>query len=308
MISKALHLVFFWRRNHLPSITFKSAFWGFVTWLAVGMFTNVRLALIAAAVIAIMSAVKYGLRKRQQTQKLMAMCEGDPQKFAALQEKLNTPGMGGALIREMLNAEISDDDEDDLEHEDEVDTLSDEERQSNINANAHLVRKMATLTREASLISDVHCDEVEQELLEEHDTGEERIDLEELVSAFLPDNAISISQEDYINEDDHAALVEEFSAATNNRWQIEGCSSSFDAETEKWVVSFKENNKEKTWRFTQDSDWLNDNFLTQLINYTQQKSGYTVSVLNTEDFVSLVCLPQGMFHALNDNDKLQHAA
>ena len=159
MISKVLQLLFFWRRNHLPSIAFKCVVWGLFAWLAVGMFTNVRLALIAAAVIAGMSAVKYGLKNRKQTQKLMQMCGGDPAKLAVLQAKLNTPGMAGTLMREMLNAELDDDGE--WEGDDESEPLSEEELQANIDASVHLIKSMSRLSREAELASAEHCSETE---------------------------------------------------------------------------------------------------------------------------------------------------
>lgn len=305
MISKALQLVFFWRRNHLPSIAFKCAFWGLIAWLAVGMFTNVRLALIAAAVIAGMCAIKYGLKNRKQHQKLLQMCDGDPVKLAALKTKLNTPGMAGTLMREMLNAEI-DDDDDEWDDED-AEPLSEQELQANIKASEMLIKKMSVLVTENALATPEHCKEAESELLSAYSSGEARIDIDELVSEFLPDNAMNICLEDFINEDDHASLVEEFAAATNGRWEIENCTSSYDEDAERWVVTFSESGSNKTWRFAQQGDWLSEKFLQQVISYTESKSGYTITVLDTEDFVSLVCLPAGMVDALNGSAIVQAA-
>ena len=300
MISKALQLMFFWRRNHWPSIAFKSAFWGVVTWFAVGMFTNVRLALIAAAVIAGMSAVKYSLQMRKQALKIMAMCEGDPQKYAALQARLNAPGMAGTLMREMLNAEMDDDDG-------YTEPLDEEQRAVNITANTKLIHKMATLTRQAGLATDIECSEVVETLLDDHDAGDERLDVAEVIAALLPDNAINVFTEDFINDDDHAALVEEFAAATNERWSVEDCTSSHDDETGEWLVSFKDNGEDKTWRFSQQGDQLSETFLQQLINYTQSRSAYTVTVLDNEETIDLVCLPLGMYDALTENVEEQAA-
>ena len=302
MISKALQLMFFWRRNNVPSIAFKSALWGLIAWFAVGMFTNVRLALIAAAVIAGMSAIKYGLQSRKQTRKLMQMCGGDPQKLAALQEKLNTPGMAGNLMREMLNAEMDDDEE-----YDDEEPIDDEQRQTNININTQLIQKMATLTRQAALSTEDDTVEAESTLLEEYSSGDAQLDISELISTFAPDNFISVYTEDFINEDDHAALVEEFSNATNERWTIEDCTSFFDEEADGWVVSFKDNGKEKLWRFSQEGDQLNENFFHQLINYTQSRSGYTITILSNDETIDMVCLPEGLYDKLNNSEKSQVA-
>ncbi len=302
MVAKALQLMFFWRRNNVPSIAFKSAFWGLVAWFAVGMFTNVRLALIAAAVIAGMSAIKYALHARKQTRKLMQMCDGDLEKLAALQAKLNTPGMAGNLMREMLNAEMDDDDE----HEDDA-PLSEEQRKVNIDTSTLLIQKMITLTRQAELSTDAECQEIERTLLEEYASGDYPLELADVIAACLPDNTLSVYTEDYINEDDHAALVEEFSAATNGCWVIEDCTSSYDEEADDWVVSFKDEGKVKTWRFKQQRDELNENFFHQVINYTQSRSGYTVTILDNDEAISLVCLPQGMYDALNEGMAAQAA-
>ncbi|MFK7855279.1 MAG: hypothetical protein AB8B79_14245 [Granulosicoccus sp.] len=306
MIAKALQVFFFWRRNNLPSIVFKSAVWSLIAWLAVGMFTNLKLALIAGACIGVMSAIKYGLQKRKETAKLLAMVGGDPEKYRALRAKLDMPGMGGTLMREMLNAELSDD-EDDYDDE-ELEELSDEQRQQNIENTKLQISRLKSICLDEKLASLDHCDEAELELMESYGDGEETVEMEQLIEAFLPDNSLGFCAEDYINEGDHASLVESFSDATNGRWVIEDCTSHFDESAQRWVVSFTENGKSKSWKFAQQGDWLNEKFLDQLIKYTEVKSGYSITVLDSEDFVSLVCLPPSIHAALIDDDQLDQAA
>lgn len=306
MIARAIQVVFFWRRNNLPSIVFKSVVWGSIAWLAVGMFTNLRLALIAGAVISLMCAIKYGMQKRKEAAKLLAMVDGDQEKYKALRAKLDMPGMGGALMREMLNAELSDDDDDYEEQEHEA--LSDELRQQNIENTKLQISRLKTLCLDEKLASIDQCDEAERELMESYGDGEETLELEQLIEAFLPENSLGFCAEDYINEGDHASLVESFAEATNGRWVIEDCTSHFDESSERWVVSFSENGKSKSWKFAQQGDWLNNKFLDQLIKYTEIKSGYSISVLDSEDFVSLVCLPPSIHAAFINDDQLDQVA
>lgn len=287
----------------MPSIFFKSAVWGGIAWLAVGMFTNVKLALIAGGVIALMSATKYGLQSRKQTAKLLAMVDGDQEKYKALKAKLDVPGMGGTLMREMLSAELDDNDFDD----EEVHEISDQERQQNIDDTQQKIATFRSICLNENLASETHCEEAQQELMESYGDGEEALEVEQLVEAFLPDNSIGICTEDYINDDDHASLVETFSKATNGRWVIENCTSSYDETAERWVVSFDEGGKSKAWKFAQHGDWLNSKFLDQVIKYTESKSGYSITILESEDFVNLVCLPPSI-HAAFMDDQMDQVA
>ena len=303
MIGKALQLFFFWRRNNLPSILFKSFVWSVIAWLAVGMFTNVRLALVAGAAIALMSAIKYALQRRQETQRLLAMVDGDKQKYKALRAKLDAPGMGGTLMRELLNAEMHDCDECDDDEQD----ISDEQRQININDAQRRISAIRSVCTAEGLLSEAQCDDAQTELMECYGDGEETLELDTLIEAFLPDNVLGICMEDYINEDDHASLVDMFAEATNGRWVIEDSSSRYDESAERWVVSFTEAGKSKSWRFSQRGDWLSSQFLDQLINYTQARSGYQITILDSEDYVSMVCLPPAV-HAAVVEGALDQAA
>lgn len=305
MFSSAIKLFFFWRRNNFQSIVFKSVFWGGVAWLATGIFTNLMSALVAGGVIAAMSAVKYTLQNRKEYARLVGLVDGDMDKLAALQKKLSEKGFAGGLMTEMLRAELHDDDDD--EDEDDVCEISEAERQENLQSTTAAIENLTELCLTGGYATAETCATAKNTLLEEYGDGEESLELEVLLEEFLPDNVLSFSTEDYVDEDDHASLVGMFSEATNGKWTVKDCHSHYDEEASRWAVSFSEQGKVKSWRFQQKNDWLSEKFLQQLINYTQARSGYIVTVLDSEEFVSAVCLPPELHTALIGKEAQQAA-
>jgi len=293
-MSYAIQLILFWRQNHFPSIACKSVFWATLAWTAISLMTDNQLALVGSLIIGGMSAVKYGLSRHVQTEKLRELCNGDVEKLSWLQEKLNSSGLAGMFMREMLITDV------DSTQNDTMDLAAplENELQANINASNKLIEKMARLTRAAGLGSYEHCIEIEADLLSAYSSGEYRIGVDELVSEFLPDNVMCICTGDYNDEGDHASLIEEFSGATNGIWTVTDCSSGYDQKTHVWTVRFTENGECKQWQIAQKSNELSKAFLQQVIRYTENRSGYTVTILDDTSLLSLVCLPDGMYDEL----------
>jgi len=164
---------------------------------------------------------------------------------------------------------------------------------------------MNRLCAESGLVTAEHCAKVSQELNDEYADGDDVPSQEYLLSEFLPENTLEICAEDFCNDDDHASVVDMFAEATNGNWKIEDCTSSYDEETERWTVKYKEAGKMKGWRFQQSGDWLSNKFLNQVIQQVQAQTGYVVTVLDAEDFISVVCLPRELHgKLLGDNDAL----
>ncbi|NND92159.1 MAG: hypothetical protein HKN42_14965 [Granulosicoccus sp.] len=304
VILKAINLFLFWRRNDAKSIIFKSLFWGAFAWLAVGIFTNVTSALIAGGIIAAMAAVKYALINRRENAKLLAKLGGDPEKLAAFKMQMKGKGMAGALMTEMLRAELDDDFDDD----DEVSEIDDETRAANQQALTEIIDQMTELCITGGYADQQACEEAANTLRKDYEDGDEQPTSETVIEVFLENNHIGFDPEDFINEGDHADLVETFSAATNGKWLIENCRSTHDDVSDKWVVQFTEKGQEKTWRFAQSRDLLNDKFLQQLIAYTESRSGHIVTILDTDEYVSAVCLPREIHNHFFGTGELQQVA
>ena len=124
MLLKLIGVVLFWRRNNAPSIVFKSLTWGALAWLAVGIFTSFNTAVIGGIAAAGLAAVKYTLKNLKRRKKLLEKVGGDKEKLKQLQAATNKKGFAGALINEMLHAEIDDDDDEDYT------PISDEEKRN----------------------------------------------------------------------------------------------------------------------------------------------------------------------------------
>ncbi len=81
MLSKLINLFFLWRRNNLPSIVFKSFFWGGIAWFGVGIFTDLKTALIGGGAAALLAAVRYTMQNRKEHALLLAKVGGDKEKL-----------------------------------------------------------------------------------------------------------------------------------------------------------------------------------------------------------------------------------
>ena len=286
MLLKLIGVVLFWRRNNAPSIVFKSLTWGALAWLAVGIFTSFNTAVIGGIAAAGLAAVKYTLKNLKRRKKLLEKVGGDKEKLKQLQAATNKKGFAGALINEMLHAEIDDDDDEDYT------PISDEEKEI-------LQAKLKTRCDELSAalvagkhFSKEHCDEVTREALEDYSDYDYEPSSADILRIFMPDNVLGFYTEDFCNEDDHAYLVSMFADSTGGKWDAGETSSTYDEENEKWLVNFYDNGEKKTWRFTQRGDELNAKFLDQLIHYTERKSGNVLEVLeDCDEQVEISSLP-----------------
>ncbi len=294
MILKLLSIVLFWRRNNLPSILFKSLFWGVLAWFAVGIFTSFQTAVIGGAAASLLAACKYSMKYLSRRKRMLAKVDGDKEKYKALKNATNKGGLGGALLGEMLNSELEMDDDDEYIEEE----LTDEERAANKAATENACQELTSALMAGKHASEAQCKEATESIMEDYGDGEGRPEAIELLHSYLPDSVLSFDTEDYCNDDDHASLVEMFAESTNGKWKIEDAASSFDEESQKWLVTFTENGEKKTWRFTQHADHLNGKFVEQLRQYTQSRSGYIVEYRDGEDeYVEMTSLPADI-HAL----------
>lgn len=303
MLIKLLNIVLFWRRNHLPSIVFKTLTWAFLAWLAVGIFTSFRTALIAGCAAGIVAALRYTLRNRKEHARLLVAADGDPQKLAGIKKMMNEKGIAGSFMTELIRDGLHDDDP-----EDEPVEIDEETRAANIAQLKEKTSRLSELCVQGGYLSAEDSKEAAEALLEEYADGEYACSTESYIEAFLPDNIVSFIDEDFCNDDDHAGLVEEFAQATNGNWKIDQCHSHHDEDSDKWLVSFTENGSQKTWRFSQAGDRLNLKFVEQLVAYVQRQSGYTITQLDQEDFPLYACLPQNIHALLLDTSHKNKAA
>lgn len=287
MLLKVMNIVLFWRRNNVPSIIFKSLFWGALAWLLVGIFTSFTTALIGGAAAAGLAAAKYAMRARKDEKALLKSVGGDKEQLKKLKGTMKAKGFAGGLMTEMIRSEVGDGDDDDYE----APELDEATLAANKATTSAKIEKMTELCVAGKYLSKEAAAEAAEELLEEYSDGNSVPGEGEYICAFLPDNMLSFDPEDYVDDDDHADLVQEFASATNGKWTIENPTSKHDAESDKWVVSFSENGKQKTWRFAQSRDALSEKFLMQVIAYAESRSGY-VSIVDTEDeFAQVTLLP-----------------
>jgi len=128
MLLKALNIFLLWRRNDLKGIAFKCAVFGFLAWLLVGMFSDLRTALIGGAAAAIVASIRYGIKGQKQNRQLLKKVGGDKEKLKALKAKTKGKGIAGGLMNELIMSEAMDDDDEDYE---EIE-LTPEQIQSNL--------------------------------------------------------------------------------------------------------------------------------------------------------------------------------
>ena len=304
MILKLVSLVLFWRRNNIPSIVFKSAFWGVLAWLAVGIFSSFETAVVAGLAASLLASCKYALKYLKRRKAMLNRVGGDKEKYQQLKQATNKGGLGGALLGEMLNAEIEIEDDEDYE---EVE-VSDEQRASNKASTEKLCADLTRALLAGKYATVAQCQEANQSIEESYGSGDEVPDTNELIQEFLPQCHLAFDTEDYCNENDHASLMDMFAESTLGKWDPGETSSSFDEESEKWLLNFYEDGARKTWRFTQHADHLNAKFVDQLINYTQGRSGNIIHCTdNEDDYVELTSLPAEI-HAQFYPDTVQQAA
>ena len=70
MLLKLSGLCLFWRKNNLPSIVFKCAFWAGIAWLLVVMFSDFRTALIGVIAAGAVAAMLYGFQAHKKKAKM----------------------------------------------------------------------------------------------------------------------------------------------------------------------------------------------------------------------------------------------
>ena len=281
---------------------FKSLVFGGLGFLAAGIFTSPRNALIAGAVAAAMAMMKYVLRARREDAKLLEALGGDKQKLKALKQKFKQSGAAGGLIMEMLRGSMDAD-----EADEDVDPLSAEELvEIRAESQANLERVLAAIDAHPEISLEGKTERV-AELEEQLASAEYVFEARHILAELLEERTVSFGCEDYIDEDDHASLVELFAEATLGAWTPADCKSSFDDSGEKCTVSFKDNGGDQTWRFNQNSDYLSENFLRQLKNYAEERSGLKVVVLECSEHFEAILLPHDFCQQLAGNGLLEAA-
>ena len=304
MLMKLLNVALFWRRNNLPSIVFKSATWFALAWLFVGIFTSFQTAVIAGVAAGGLAAVKYTLQNLKRRKRLLAKVGGDKAKLKQLQAATNQKGLGGALMGELLNAEL-DDDDDDYE---EPEPLTTEQKEQAMAALTLRCKQLTTALVAGEHATAKHCTEATSTIIEAYAEERDAPEVVDLLREFLPHAVIDFCTEDCCNDDDHAEIVTQFSESTNGKWDAGETSSTYDEESGKWLVHFFDKGQRKTWRFKQHADHLNSKFIDQLIQYTQSQSGHVIHVVEAiDDSVELTCLPSDI-HNLMFSDEENLAA
>jgi hypothetical protein len=119
-----------------------------------------------------------------------------------------------------------------------------------------------------------------------------------LVVTPFADRVVGFSFEDYCNDEDHASLVDEVAQATQGAWQPENVTSSFDEDSDRWVVTFAEGGTPVTWRFSQSGDNLSTTLIDKLNAHAQERSGHTLVEIDTEDYFEGVMLPTDLASAV----------
>ena len=287
MFKAAFKLFFLWRRNDAASIVFKMLFFGLIVWLVASIFADARNAGIAAAAAALVALIKYSLQARRENARLLEMVGGDKQKLRALKQKFAKDPAAGGMMMEMLRAEMEEG-EDDYEDEPE---LTDEQREENrVASKVNLDALLAAADEHGMEISDREARV--NELSEMCADGDYVVSAREMVGTLLDERCLSFMFEDFCNDDDHADLVEQVASCTLGVWQPTEVTSSFDEETDRWVVTFQDDGKPVTWRFSQNGDHLSENFVSQLFKHAQTRSGHELVELDTEDYFEAVLVPQ----------------
>jgi hypothetical protein len=297
MIKNLFKLFILWRRNDWSSITFKVIFWGCLSFFLTGMFAGTQIGLIGGGVLASAALIKYTIQYFKEQAMLLKAVDGDKAKLNALKAKLGK-GAGFAMVMEMLREESSYDDEDESDVE-MIDAATIEKNQQlSLDRLNSLVLALESEMTDALQEGSELIAELKQHITE----SEHSLDTTELLSIMFSSHEISFCCEDFCNDDDHAYVLEQFAESTQGIWEPTEVSSSYDEETEKWVVKFTENGKRKAWRFHQSRDWISEKFLNQLIKYTELQSGHKIVMLDEQDAFSALCLPAGVSEAISKHN------
>jgi len=287
MIMRLLKVVLFWRRNNIPSIIFKSSVWATLAWLVVGIFSSFQTALIGGAAAFLLAGFRYTVKYFKRKKMLLKKIGGDKEKLKKLQAATNAKGFGGALMNEMLMSELDIDDDDD----EESDPLTEEQLAENKAKTTAQCEALTALLVKSEYATEAHCKAATGEIMEYYGSGEYLPEPHELLEEFLPQCVLCISGEDYCDDGDHASIMDELAESTLGKWNPGKAESIYDEETDKWLLHFHEGDAKKTWRFKQNSDYLNGKFLDQLIQYTQAKSGNVIHVYDNDEEIQLTSLP-----------------
>lgn len=290
----------FWRSNHALSILFKASVFAVFALLVVSPFLDLQKTLVVGGIVAAIFVIKYYLQYRREQVLMLNFVNGDLDKLKALKQKVKAGKMGGALFMELLRAEVDDVAEEEPE-------LTDEQRSQNRSAS------QANLDRILALVEDHPSVEINDkavrvaECVEDFSNGEYICEPNSFLEHLFPERYLSICYEDYCNEDDHAQLLRYVAEQTQSDWNPTECSSGYDEEMDKWTIQFDDSGKEVKWRFNQSNDWINDNFLSKLLSYAEEKSGMRILPLNTEDWFEAVVFPPEFCEQLA-GDELARAA
>ncbi|MCG8591730.1 MAG: hypothetical protein MJE66_20725 [Proteobacteria bacterium] len=291
MFKGLLKIFFLWRRNDAGSIVFKTLVFGVVAWFTVGMFTNIRTAVIAGAATAALALVKYTVQHRRERAALLEMLGGNEQALKAMMEKLGKDA-GGALLMEMVRAEMEDGDYEDEE------PVSEEQRGENRRESQERLNQVLAVLRATPGVTIEDEEDKIAEVIEYFSDGEYVMDQQTMVGMLLSAHSVYFMFEDYCNDDDHAGLVEHFAAASGGAWRPSGCTSSFDEERDQWVVKFSDGGQPVEWRFSQSGDCLSENFVHQLTKHLENRTDRKIVPLDNEDCFEGLCLPVAAYQTL----------
>jgi len=294
MLGKALYLFFFWRRNDWRSIVFKTIVWWLIAWLIASLFSSSNQSFYIATAFACFAGLRYSLLNHFETQRLLALVKGDQQQLKYLKSRLHHSGIAGALMSEMLRTEME-------QNNDLLDSaeVGAELQAANLIETRRVLNHVTDTCLAGGFITHKRYNQSRAQLLDEYGDGQLALSIDVALEECLPERVLSFAADEHNEDDDHAALVRAFAAATGGMWVIKNCTSYFDVTTNRWTVALEEaNNVTKTWRFEQHSDLLSETFLEQLVRYTELRTNHAVTVLDSEDVITVVCLPLTLHHAL----------
>ncbi len=289
-----IHLIFktvlFWRFNNFSSIVFKAAVLGCGAGLFTSIWAETTIALAAGAIIATIAFIIYGRKFILEQQKILKHLNGDKEKLKRLKAKIGG-GIKGAIAMEQIRQEIEIDDDDFDEEDHDLSQMSKKELKLQFPQLTKTVdSSINTLEQEYGIT--IHDKESRiKEVYDEFANYEEANELE-VISTLLPESKIHFYYDGWINDEDHAGLVEIFSEATNGSFNISQCNSFYSEEEDKWVVEFMLDGEKHSWKFEQFSGgYISDRFLDKLSSLVESYTGYKIHKIDDEDAYYAVCLP-----------------
>lgn len=267
---KRVDISLIWRNYNAPSILFKSILSGLLAGLTVSIVSTLHLALIVGATAAGLAVVKYTIRA-----------------YTFNKNQQETVGLNNTNLKHLQ-------------------LLSEHRKTFGLKERCEVLSAALIASNQASQEA---CNEITENILNSTEFQDVIPDDFSLIQMYLPENAIDICIEDFCDEDDHAMLVELFVNSTNGKWVANNLTSTYDDDNDRWLVNFEERGAKKTWRFSQHAYNLNMMFLDLLVQYTQDKSGNIVRVIDSIDnSVQVVSLPAEVYNVMYQENSAERLA